>query len=486
MRALAPLLVLVLLAPIFGPASTPVVDPFDAIVRHDLRFAASRLEAAVGTVPPARYPVMTTSSGAWSTTDPPAWTSGFFSGALWRIYEATGCRPWATRAAGRDAGLEGQELDTSSHDVGFKIFTSIGNAARLTGSSKDRDTVLTAAASLATRYSSVVTAIRSWDGPTPAHFRVIIDNLMNLELLFWASHHGGPRTWYRMAVNHALRSMHDLVRADGSTYQGVDYDPSTGKILRKFTHQGAATESTWARGQAWGIHGFTMVFRETGDARFLETARRIADFYLDHLPADHVPYWDFAAPGIPNAPRDSSAAAVAAAGLLELATLETDGARSDRYAQAARDTITSLSSPAYLAEGTAGRSILLHGTQNAPVGETDRGLIYGDYYFVEALLRYRSLTGRITDASTGHPVVGARITLADGGRTLSRSDGRYLLAGAPAGAVDVTVSAPGFDDAARTVAMDAVGASRLDFTLVPSTTASGPAITRCRTAGLFP
>ena len=229
-----------------------------------------------------------------------------------------------------------------------------------------------------------------------------------------------------------------------------------------------------------------MVYRETGDARFLETARRIADFYLDHLPADHVPYWDFGAPGIPNAPRDSSAAAVAAAGLLELATLETDGARADRYAQAARDTITSLSSPAYLAEGTAGRSILLHGTQNAPVGETDRGLIYGDYYFVEALLRYRSLTGRITDASTGHPVVGARITLADGGRTLSRSDGRYLLAGAPEGDVDVTVSAPGYEDAARTVAMGAVGPSWLDVALVPSATASGPAITRCRTAGLFP
>jgi unsaturated chondroitin disaccharide hydrolase len=370
--------------------------------------------------------------------------------------------------------------------VGFKVFTSIGNAARLTGSSNDRETVLAAAASLATRYSSVVTAIRSWDGPTPAHFRVIIDNLMNLELLFWASHHGGPRTWYRMAVNHALRTMHDHVRADGSTYQGVDYDPATGKIRQPFTHQGVATDSTWARGQAWAIHGFTMVYRESGDARFLETARRVADFYLDHLPADHVPYWDFDASAIPNAPRDTSAAAVATAGLLELATLETDGVRAGRYAQAARDTITSLSSPAYLAEGTASRSILLHGTQNAPVGETDRGLTYGDYYFVEALLRYRSLTGRITDASTGHPVAGARVTLADGGTSLSRLDGRFLLAGVPEGDVLVTVSAPGYGDAARTVSLGAVGSASLDVALVPGAAASGPAITRCRTAGLGP
>jgi Carboxypeptidase regulatory-like domain len=482
MRAIVLLLAVAIQASSAGPASASVPDPLDAVIRHDLRFAASRLDAMLSVVPRTSYPSLTAPDGTWLTTAASAWTSGFFPGALWRIYEATGCRPWSIRAMDREAGLESQKLDTSSHDIGFKVFTSFGTAARLTGSETDRQVVVAAAASLASRYSATVGAIRSWDGPAPSHFRVIIDNLMNLELLFWASRHGGHRAWYRMAVNHALRTMNDHVRADGSTYHGVDYDPTTGAIKTRFTHQGAATESTWARGQAWGIYGFAMTYRETRDARFLATAGRVADWYLDHLPADHVPYWDFKAPGIPNEPRDSSAAAIAASGLLELAGLETDGVRADRYAQAAKDTLASLSTAAYLSEGTESRSILLHGTQNEPAGETDSGLIYGDYYFIEALLRYRSLTGRIADAATGQAVVGA-IVSSDTGRTMTRVHGGYLLAGVPTGVQDITISAPGYEDATRLVTMPASGVAHLDVSLTPAATTTGPAAGRCRTAG---
>jgi unsaturated chondroitin disaccharide hydrolase len=162
-------------------------------------------------------------------------------------------------------------------------------------------------------------------------------------------------------------------------------------VKRKGTVQGYSDNSTWARGQAWGVYGFTMAYRESNDARMLTAARRMADWYIAHLPSDSVPYWDFDAPGIPNEPRDTSAAAVAASGLIELSQLETDATRKQRYLDAAKATLTSLSSSAYLAEGTSARSILLHGTYNKPGGDYDRGLVWGDYYFLEALLRYRAL-----------------------------------------------------------------------------------------------
>lgn len=159
---------------------------------------------------------------------------------------------------------------------------------------------------------------------------MIIDNMMNLELLFWASKHGGRRAWYDMAVSHALHAARDHVRPDGSTYHLVVYDPASGAVRSRGTVQGYSASSTWARGQAWALNGFTMTYRETADTRFLNTARLVADWFIDHLPPDHIPYWDFDDPAIPNAPRDTSAAAIAASGLLELSLLDPDGARSAR------------------------------------------------------------------------------------------------------------------------------------------------------------
>jgi hypothetical protein len=213
---------------------------------------------------------------------------------------------------------------------------------------------------------------------------------MNLELLFWASKHGGDPAWCAIARSHALRTLRDHVRPDGSTFHVVDYSPESGAAERKGTRQGHARDTTWSRGQAWAVNGFTMAYRETGDRRLLHAARRVSDWFIDHLPPDRVPYWDFDAPGIPDAPRDSSAAAIATSGLLELAALEPDPGRAAGYRDAAESIIASLSAAPYLAPEGASQAILLHGTQNFPRGNFDTGLVFGDYYFVEALGRYLS------------------------------------------------------------------------------------------------
>jgi unsaturated chondroitin disaccharide hydrolase len=366
------------------------------MVAHDLTFAGAQLTRTLSETPSGEYPQETAADGTWRNFSAGWWTSGYFPGALWLMYQATGDASWRTAAAARQAGLESQKDNTSAHDVGLVLRDSFGLGFDLTGTTTYRDVALTGARSLATRYSGVVHAVRSWDNPSGApgsDFRVIVDNMMTIELLFWASKHGGDASLADMALQHALTSMGSHVRADGSTWHLVIFDSTNGAVKRKQTVQGYADGSTWARGQAWAVYGFTMAYRESGDARLLATARRVADWYVAHLPSDSVPYWDFDAPGIPNEPRDSSAAAIAASGLIELSSLETDAVRRARYLDAAKATLTSLSSPAYLAEGTSSRSILLHGTANKPAGDYDHGLIYGDYYFLEALLRYRALGG---------------------------------------------------------------------------------------------
>jgi unsaturated chondroitin disaccharide hydrolase len=197
-----------------------------------------------------------------------------------------------------------------------------------------------------------------------------------------------------MAVSHARNTARDHVRPDGSTYHVVEYSARTGAVLSRHTHQGYSDSSTWARGQAWAVHGFTMAYRETGEALFLDTARRTADYFLAHLPADHVPYWDLDLPSLDGEPRDTSAAAIAASGLVELAGLEPDRRASRRYRAAATDILASLSSPAYLAADTDRGAILRHGTQHKPDGNFDTGLIFGDYFFLEALLRWTAQPAR--------------------------------------------------------------------------------------------
>ncbi len=363
----------------------------DSLVNHSLQFAQQQLSNTVTEVgDTTRFPKSTGQDGCWQTKDSGTWTSGFFPGCLWYIYKWNNEQQWKNWATSWTASMEREKNDAGTHDVGFKIFCSFGKGYPLTQSETYRQVIIKAAQSLATRYNATVGCLRSWNNRT---FPVIIDNMMNLEILFWASKNGGQPEWYDMAVTHALRTMEDHVRDDGSTYQIVDYNPSTGEIIRKETHQGYATESTWSRGQSWGVYGFAMTYRETGDNRFLVTAKKLADYVVENLPEDHVPYWDYNAPNIPSEDKDVSAAAIAASGLLELSTLVDSLELTIKYRNAAFNILTTLGSNDYLAESSNSSGILLHGVGNHNSNsEVDVSLIYADYYFIEALLRYQNIT----------------------------------------------------------------------------------------------
>jgi hypothetical protein len=371
----------------------PQLPAIDA--NHLLSIAATKLAAHdLRSATKLNYPrEHNLNQPTWSTEGPTNWEGGFYPGSLWYMYEHTADPTWQARAEAWTAGLVHRQHDDTTHDLGFILNNSFGHGLRLADHVAYRDVLLTAARTLSSRFNPTVGATRSWDRFT---FPVIIDNLMNLELLFWAAKNGGTtapggdaQALYDMAVSHAAKTLQNHVRADGSTYHVVDYNPSTGAILKRFTHQGKSNESTWSRGQAWAVHGFTMTYRETGDGQFLTAARRTADYFLANLPDDWVPQADFQSTYKDLAHKDSSAAAIAAAGLIELSQLETDALRSERYWTAAVNILDSLASPTYLSSDSKNAGLLLHGARKYP-GE-NRSYMFGDYYFVEALMRYQAV-----------------------------------------------------------------------------------------------
>jgi rhamnogalacturonyl hydrolase YesR len=320
------------------------------------------------------------------------WTSGFFPGSLWLLYEATGEAHWRAAAEAYTALLAPQQHNRGTHDIGFMMHCSFGNGWRLEPRPEYRDVLINAARALASRFHPVVGCIRSWDEHR-WEFPVIIDNMMNLELLFWAARETGERRFAEIAVHHADRTLEAHFRADGSCCHVVGFDPHSGAALEQATHQGYSAESAWARGQAWAVYGYTLCYRFTRDAKYREVAERSAQFMLDRarLPADLVPYWDYNDPRIPEAPRDASAAAVLASGLLELSQYSV--LSSPKFRRAAGSIVTALSAPPYLsAPGENGGFILGHCVGSVPhQSEIDVPLVYADYYFLEALLRWRRL-----------------------------------------------------------------------------------------------
>ncbi|MEX0602422.1 MAG: glycoside hydrolase family 88 protein, partial [Bacteroidota bacterium] len=338
-----------------------------------------------------RYPRSTMPDGSWQVTLPFDWTSGFFPGSLWYLFEFTKDPVFEQAALRWTEGLEDVQDFSGTHDLGFMIFCSYGHANRLHPSETFRNVILRSARTLSARFHPTVGSIRSWDfGPWT--YPVIIDNMMNLELLFWASEHGGSEEMREAAISHARTTLRDHLRGDGSTYHVVDYDTVTGSVIGKTTHQGYSDESTWARGQAWGIYGFTMTYRYTRDEHFLSAAEQLAEYFIRHLPEDGIPYWDFLAPGIPHEPKDASAAAIAASALFELSGYSGTGERREEYRKAAEFILNNLCSTAYRSEGETPRGILMHGVGNKPAGtEIDVSLVYADYYFIEAMLRYLRL-----------------------------------------------------------------------------------------------
>jgi len=319
------------------------------------------------------------------------WTSGFYPGSMWELYAYTKDKMWADSAAAWTAGLESVKMNTHTHDLGFVLYSSFGNGLKLTENPKYAQVLLQGAQTLSNRFNPKVGSIRSWDFG-PWEFPVIIDNMMNLELLFWATKYSGDSTFYDIAVRHSDMAIKNHFRPDFSSYHVIDYDTLTGKVIGKQTHQGASDESSWARGQAWGLYGFTMVYRETGEKRFLEQAEKIADYYLNHpnMPEDMIPYWDFSVFNTPNQPRDASAAAIAASALIELSRYSSKG---NIFFLAAEKMLKILSSPEYLAKTKSNHGFILkHSTGNYPKGtEVDTPINYADYYYLEALNRYNLL-----------------------------------------------------------------------------------------------
>lgn len=318
------------------------------------------------------------------------WTSGFFAGQLWLLYQYSNKAFWKKEADSFTLLLEKEKLNGGTHDMGFKLYPSFGAGYRLTGNAHYREVLIQAARTLITRFNPNTGTLRSWDHNRDKWgFPVIIDNMMNLELLFAATRLSGDSSFYRVAWSHANKTLANHFRADQSSYHVVDYDTVSGKPVKKQTHQGYADESAWARGQAWGLYGFTVCYRETGDPRFLEQAKKIAAFLLGHprLPADGIPYWDYDDPAIPNAPRDASAAAITASALLELNQYSNSN---NEYRKKAGKLLKALSSTYRAAVGTHHGFLLLHSTGHKPHNsEIDVPINYADYYYLEALLRWR-------------------------------------------------------------------------------------------------
>ena len=371
--------------------------PLQDVVRDSLEFSAAQYSRMLARVEGKVGNPRTVAKDEVKLVGATDWTCGFFPGSLWYLFEATGDPKWRDAAAKATAGLESAQDNRRSHDVGFILYCSYGNGLRLTGDPAYRPVLLKGAESLGTRFNAKVGSLQSWDRRHGWEFPVIIDNMMNLELLLWAARAGNTPRYRDIAVAHADTTLRNHYRPDASSYHVVDYDPATGQVLHRVTHQGAADGSAWARGQMWGLYGFTLMYRETREPRYLEQAKKIAEFVLNHprLPADKIPYWDFDAPDIPQAPRDVAAAAIMCSALFELSDL-VDAATGRRYAACAEQQLRTMASPAYRAKlGENHDFLLMHATGNLPAhDEIDVPINYADYYFLEALLRCKARLAR--------------------------------------------------------------------------------------------
>ena len=322
------------------------------------------------------------------------WCAGFWPGVLWYDYEYTKDKQVLEEAENFTHSLKFlSHIPAYDHDLGFLVFCSYGNGYRLTKNPAYKQVILDTADTLATLFNPIVGTILSWPRevePRNWPHNTIMDNMINLEMLFWAAKNGGNPYLYDIAVSHADKTMKSQFRPDYTSYHVAVYDTITGNLIKGVTHQGYADSTMWARGQAWAIYGYTVVYRETKDPKYLDFAQKVTDVYLDRLPEDKVPYWDFDDPSIPNAPRDASAGAVVASALLELSTYLPNGT-GKRYKDAAIEMLTSLSSDSYQS-GESKPSFLLHSVGHWPNhSEIDASIIYADYYYIEALLGLKRL-----------------------------------------------------------------------------------------------
>ena len=363
-------------------------------VKKEISDAALQYKVMLSTHPDiASFPQSVFPDGQPRNMPSEWWCSGFFGGSLWYLYEYTHDPALKAAAEKWTMAVQKEQYNKSTHDLGFMLYCSFGNGYRLTKNPLYRKILLTGAASLATRYNADYGVIKSWDVWKEYNYPVIIDNMMNLEFLLWAAKASGRAKYYDICISHADHTIKNHYKKDYSSFHVVCYSKG-GSVIKQGTHQGYSDSSAWARGQAWGLYGYTVMYRVTKQQRYLKQAQRIARFILNHpkLPVDKIPYWDFDAPGIPNQEKDASAGAIMASALLELS--QYSGAKGDEYYKAAEKMLQSLSSPTYKAEYATNNGFLLkHSVGSKPHhSEVDSPLIYADYYYLEALLRYEQLT----------------------------------------------------------------------------------------------
>ena len=331
--------------------------------------------------------------GKFVSAGPDWWCSGFFPGVLWYIYEYNGDPQIRELAVRETAKVEDIKFVTDHHDVGFMINCSFGHQYRLTGDEHALEVLRTAAQSLTGAFTEEVGCIKSWPFVKPGFswvYPVIIDNMMNLELLMSVANMDNNEWLRHVAVSHADVTMKNHFREDYTTWHLVDYVPGTGEVNKKITVQGLADSSAWARGQAWALYGYTMMYQQTGDRKYLHQAQHIGDMIEGYLPEDGIPYWDFNDPKIPDTYRDASAGAVMASAYIALDAVADNG---KDYLAIAEKQLRTLASEEYLAKpGEIGGFILKHSVGNLPEDvEIDVPLTYADYYFIEALMRYHHL-----------------------------------------------------------------------------------------------
>jgi len=335
---------------------------------------------------------MNLSTGVFKQVKSKDWTSGFFPGTLWQIYQLTGEEKYKEKAAVWNAFIEKEKYNGTTHDMGFKVYCSFGKGLAFQNNDKYKKIIVKSAQTLITRFNSKIGAIRSWDHSKELFdYPVIIDNMLNLELLFEASKISGDATFKNIAIQHANTTLKNHFRKDNSCYHVVDYDTISHGVRKKATFQGFNDESSWARGQSWAVYGFTMCYRYTKNKGYLKQAEATANYYINNksMPEDGIPYWDFKDTSIPNAPRDASSAAIMASALVELYSIT----KKDAYLKYADKVINTLSSDKYLLNNAVkGPFLLDHSTGNWPKkDEIDQPIVYADYYYLEAIIRKQSL-----------------------------------------------------------------------------------------------
>ncbi|MCI2229838.1 glycoside hydrolase family 88 protein [Polaribacter sp. MSW13] len=365
------------------------------LAENQYRFLIKKID----TISPLLQPRSLNKDGTLRMAYKQDWTSGFFPGSLWYLFEHTQDKKWKTEAEKFTEALDSAQFVKWNHDVGFMIQNSFGQGYRLTGNETYKQAVIDAAKSLSTRYRPIAKVIQSWDTDAPwiqgkgLDMPIIIDNMMNLNLLYQASKHSADTTFLNIANSHAITTIKNQYRKDYSCYHIIDYDHITGKVRKKVNFQGFADESSWAHGQAWGLYGYTEAYKETGKKEFLEQAKHIASFIMTNkkIPNDNIPYWDYDAESKEVIPRDASAAAIVASALIDLQKF--DPVNKKQYLEYSEIIIRNLSSGKYLAkEGENGGFILKHSVGNFHENnENDAPLNYADYYFLEALIKWDAI-----------------------------------------------------------------------------------------------